>query len=283
MTTVPLTEVKIPIEPRDSTGNTVSAASLRVQVSGPKRPAGTVTQEGNQIFVSFETDLTGEYTVTVIAPNGNPTVDTPVRVTVNEGKPGEENQSKGPLERHHNVRFECDAKTVEGAALTSANGVKALVRGPSQVTGTEISYSGGKFFVDFTTTVLGGEFTVEVLHNGAHIFRSPFSVQPAGKHVEGTVRNSDFKETVSFEIEAELQTGSRSVDPNRVHVAWRSSDERLTVTDVRVSSVPHSNPSLLAISFTAIVPPDTSAEIVCDVSQDGIPFSTSPVTVQLSS
>jgi len=279
MTSVPTTEVKVPVEPRDSDGRQQSIPQMRVQVEGPKHVTARLVPDGNRMLATFETDLTGEYTVTVICANGKPTVDTPVRVTVNEGRPGEEDKSKAPLERNHNVTFECDAKAIDGKTLTSTSGVTHRVSGPSVRADSQISYHDGKFHIDFSTHELGGDFAVEVLHNGQHIYRSPFSVLPAGRQVEGTVRQSDFKETVAFEIEAELQNGSKQIDTRRVKVNARPSLPSIAVSDIKITPGPHPN---ITVVFAASVPPNTNAEIVCDVSQDGTPFSTSPVTIQLS-
>lgn len=188
MTTINPTEVQFPIHPRLIDGTVVDPKEIRVTVDGPERVTAEIRSKPDGTYVYFKTTTTGDYKITMTA-RGQGLQNGTVTVNVKE-RSGDEAPKRAalPAVNTYPVRFEVDAKDQNGKVFTGD--VSVTVSGPEKVQ-PKVERRGDKLLISFDVTIMTGNYTVDVRHNGQHIQRSPFEITLTPKKEGGTSRSPE--------------------------------------------------------------------------------------------
>jgi len=169
------TSVKFPITPELPGGILVPWEELSVAVDGPTQVSGLAMDEENgKVFISFETDVIGQYTV-YVKHNDVDLNRTPVTINVHkqgEEPPIQQTPAPRPNERlkSRTIRFKVPANGVAASGLTVY-----LKDGPQQPTATSVEQDGNDLAVSVHIGT-PGKYQIGVRKNGADIPNSPFAI-----------------------------------------------------------------------------------------------------------
>jgi hypothetical protein len=170
------TSVKFPVKPELPGGILVPWEELSVAVDGPTEVQNlALDEESGQVFVSFETDITGQYLV-YVRHNDQDLNRTPV--TINVHKKGDSapppksttprGETNGPKAR--TIRFKVPSCGLDPSGMTVQ-----IEEGPDHPSQTNVEKEGDELSVSIHISK-PGKYVVAVRKNGSPIPKSPFTI-----------------------------------------------------------------------------------------------------------